>query len=194
MQWSLVKQTLMTPDILKGKQFCPASLWHYETTIREIKSCYVRPEYLHTTLNTKSPYKPQLGWSEVDSWVSHSTYYRKFSCFYWVTSWITKTHSHLIYLRHQSLSLAEWVDFPDAFLTELKSVCRTQTSPHTHCTTLVHSGSRHWVRLLPTHACLPASLHFPESQPTHLTQAGTGQMEISWLLAASSKVYPYTEG
>lgn len=110
-----------------------------------------------------------------------------------VTSRITKTHSHFIYLRHQSLSLAEWVDFPDAFLTELKSICRTQTSPHTHCATLVRAGSGRWARLLPAHASLPTSLRFPESQPTHLTQAGMGQMEISWLLAASPKVYPYTE-
>lgn len=111
-----------------------------------------------------------------------------------VTSWITKTHSHLIYLRHQSLSLVEWVDFPDAFLTELKSVCRTQTSPHPHCTTPVRASSGHWARLLPTLASLPSSLRFPESQLTHLTQAGTGEMEISWLLAASPEVYPYTEG
>lgn len=111
-----------------------------------------------------------------------------------VANWITKPHSHLIYLRHESFSLAEWVDFPDAFLTKLKSVCRIQTSPHTHCTTLVPVGSGQWARLLPTHASLPTSLHFPESQPTHLTQTGRGQMEISWLLAGSPKVYPYIEG
>ena len=94
-------------------------------------------------------------------------------------------YTFTFYLFKALIDLSGWVDSPDAFLTKLKSICRAQTSPRTHCATLVRAGSGHRARLLPAHASLPTPLCFPESQPTHLTQAETGQTEISWLLAAS---------
>lgn len=139
---------------------------------------------------------PSLSWAE-EKWIpgSRTPSTTETSAASIKSHKLNHENTFTFYLFKASISLSGWVGgfsrcFPDRAEKYLQD---TNLSTHP-----LRNSCPCWLRALsktPSRARLSPDLSPLSRVSAHsLTQAGTGQMEMSWLLAASPKVYPYTEG